>query len=64
MKSQHKFHRKRTILVLAVILLLSVTVVVMAKYLRSFDPVSGIMTSDKFYFTTDLLGDKIGRAHV
>ena len=57
MKSQHKFHRKRTILVLAVILLLSVTVVVMAKYLRSFDPVSGIMTSDKFYFTTDLLGD-------
>lgn len=57
MKSQHKFHRKRTILVLAVILILSVTVVVMAKYLRSFEPVSGIMTSDKFYFTTDLLGD-------
>lgn len=57
MKSQHKFHRKRTILVLAVILILSVTVVVMAKYLRSFEPVSGIMTSDKFYFSTDLLGD-------
>lgn len=56
MKSQHKFHRKRTILVLAVILILSVTVVVMAKYLRSFEPVSGIMTSDKFYFTTDRWG--------
>lgn len=57
MKSQHKFHRKRTILVLAVILVLIVVAVVVAKYLRSFQPVSGIMTSDKFYFTTDLMGD-------
>lgn len=57
MKSQRKFHRKWIIFVLAVILILIVTVVVMAKYLRSFESVSGIMTSDKFYFTTDLTGD-------
>ena len=57
MKSQHKFHRKRIMFVLAAILLLNVTAVVTAKYLRSFGPFSGIMTSDKFYFTTDLTGD-------
>lgn len=57
MKSQYKFRLKQNILVLAVILVLLVAVVVMAKYLRSFRPVSGIMTSDKFYFTTDLMGD-------
>ena len=56
MKRRHKISKKRIIQVLAVMLLLSAAVV-MAKYIHTFQTGNGVMTSDKFYFTVDLIGD-------
>lgn len=56
MKKRHQSGKKNTIIILAVILCLIIGWTA-AKYLRNFPETSGVMTSESFYFTAELLGD-------
>ncbi|XCP85917.1 hypothetical protein ABXS75_03695 [Roseburia hominis] len=56
MKLHHKISKKHFIQVLAVTLVLFAAVV-LAKYIQTFQTDHGVITSEKFYFTVDLISD-------